>query len=172
MRWVSRDWPYLLPDAPRPLPVVYVLWALWGFWGLHKLFLGRPAMALFYLLTWGGLGIGWLSDVLTLPRQVEHYRVRRFLDHRDALQRLAARGPSGERPLRRPEAIMMALLDHARRHDGSVSVTEGVMATGAPFRRVESVLREMTLSGYVDVRNDPHSGVVRYVFPELRRHER
>lgn len=62
---------------------------------------------------------------------------------------------------------MLALLEHARTHGGTVSVTEGVMATGFPFKKVERVLQKMLSSGYVDVENDPETGVVRYVFHEL-----
>ena len=41
------------------------------------------------------------------------------------------------------------------------------MATGLPFKKVERALRDMLGAGYVDVQNDPETGVVRYVFHEL-----
>lgn len=40
--------------------MTYVLWALGGLLGLHHLYLGRPRHAFIWLVTWGGLGLGWL----------------------------------------------------------------------------------------------------------------
>ena len=51
--------------------------------------------------------------------------------------------------------------------DGSLTVTQGVMATSKSFEEVEACLQGMTRSGYIDVDNEPTSGVVVYVFPEL-----
>jgi hypothetical protein len=42
------------------------------------------------------------------------------------------------------------------------------MITGYTFAEAEELLREMCRSGYVDVGNEPESGVVVYYFPELR----
>ena len=64
---------------------------------------------------------------------------------------------------------MMELLTIAESRNGLLTVTEGVMATGLPFNRVQPVLSKMLSEGYVDVTNAPHSGVVQYVFPELQR---
>jgi predicted transcriptional regulator len=171
MRLISNDWPYLLPDQERSTLAAYALWLLWGLLGAHRLYLGKPLSALLYLGTSAFLGIGWLYDLITLPQQVEWFRLRRRLAELggaetpgDLSRPLAL---PRKRPLRGPEEIMMALLRFARQHQGSVSVTEGVMETGAPFKKVERVLREMLQSGYVDVVNDPESGTVRYLFPEL-----
>lgn len=157
MKLISGEWPYLLPEVPRPLPVAYVVWFFWGLQGAHKLFLGRPLMALAYLFTGGFLGIGWLLDLFTLPWQVQWYELRRYLT-RERDRPAAAKPPD----------LMQQLLQAARERQGVLTVTEGVLATGFPFKRVETALREMLVSGYVDVRNDPDSGVVQYVFPELR----
>ena len=170
MKLASENFPYLLPDHHRSVLVAYLLWLFWGFFGAHKLYVGKPLVALLYFFTWGLLGMGWLIDLFTLPGQVAWCNLVSYFN------RLSAGGapvgaslPTHEVP-RRPrnsEDLMLALLEHARRHGGVVSVTEGVMATGLSFKKVERALRDMLSSGYVDVQNDPETGVVRYVFHEL-----
>ena len=59
------------------------------------------------------------------------------------------------------------LLREAFRGDGKLTVTQAVMATGEDWERVEGCLRDMVQAGYVDIDNEPHSGVIVYVFPEL-----
>ncbi|TAG38980.1 MAG: TM2 domain-containing protein [Oscillatoriales cyanobacterium] len=50
---------------------------------------------------------------------------------------------------------------------GRLSVTQGVMATGATFAEVEEAFTAMLKTGYVSIENDPVSGVVMYYFHEL-----
>ena len=170
MKLVSEDFPYLLPDHHRSVLVAYLLWLFWGFFGAHKLYVGKPLVALLYFFTWGLLGVGWLIDLFTLPGQVAWCNLVSYFNRlRAGGTPVGASLPTHEVP-RRPrnsEDLMLALLEHARRHGGVVSVTEGVMATGLPFKKVERALRDMLSSGYVDVQNDPETGVVRYVFHEL-----
>ena len=69
--------------------------------------------------------------------------------------------------MRADDDLMLALLRAAQQHGGRLSVTEGVIETGAPFTVVEQVLRTMVRSGYVYMDNDPITGVVVYVFKEI-----
>lgn len=157
----SNQWPYLLPGVERSIVVAYALWMLWGALGVHRAYLGKFRSAALYFLTLGLLGMGWLYDGLTLPRQVARCNVRIR-----AAQGLAP-GMAAGRPGGRRRDPMQALLAAAARHHGLLTVTEGVLDTGLPFRKVEATLRDMMAAGYVDVRNHPESGVVQYVFPEL-----
>lgn len=65
------------------------------------------------------------------------------------------------------DQLMMQLLKTAEAKGGQLSVTQGVMATGASFAEVEAVLKEMVKTGYVEIGNDPVSGVIVYEFKEL-----
>ncbi|NES25382.1 MAG: hypothetical protein F6K41_42415, partial [Symploca sp. SIO3E6] len=51
--------------------------------------------------------------------------------------------------------------------EGQISVTQGVLDTGASFAEVEATLKEMVNNGYVSVDNHPVSGIVVYRFVEL-----
>ena len=62
---------------------------------------------------------------------------------------------------------MVKLLKAAQIKGGKISVTHGVMATGASFAEVEAVLKQMLKSGYVSINNDPDTGTVLYHFHEL-----
>ena len=170
MKLASENFPYLLPEHHRSVLVAYLLWLFWGFFGAHKLYLGKPLVALLYFFTWGLLGVGWLIDLFTIPGQVAWCNLFSYFNRlSEGGAPVRGSAPAREVP-RRPrnaEHLMLALLEHARTHGGTVSVTEGVMATGFPFKKVERVLQKMLSSGYVDVENDPETGVVRYVFHEL-----
>lgn len=63
--------------------------------------------------------------------------------------------------------LMQALLRAALTHGGCVTVTQGVMDTGATFAEVEQALQAMVASGYVYMRDNVETGVTEYVFTEL-----
>jgi len=171
----------------------YVLWLLGGLIGLHKFYLGRPFVGLFYFFTGGGFLIGWIIDFFTLPRQVqianlllqnqnespssairrEFEQLKRqlytLLSQDSTASPAAWRGSLRQMIQPRPsdDELMLGLLRAAQKHGGRLSVTAGVLETGASFAEVERVLRAMLQSGYVYVDNDPTTGVVVYIFKEL-----
>lgn len=175
----------------KSLLLTYLLWLVGGLFGLHKFYLGHPAVGLLYFFTGGLFVLGWVVDFFTIPRQV---RVANLL-HQNQSAGLSAdlrrelailkRGlhnllePSSPqstlratlkqvlKPRLTDDDLMLALLRAAQQHGGRLSVTEGVLETGAPFVEVERVLKAMATSGYVYVDNDPATGVVIYVFKEI-----
>ena len=177
----------------KSILVAYLLWFLGGFFGLHKFYLGRPFMGLFYLFTCGGFLLGWITDFFTLPQQVQlanfllqhqHERassaLHRELEHlKRSLHSLLAGDPSTATPAWREalkqkvqprftdDELMLQLLRAAQKHRGRLSVTQGVIETGVLFGEVERVLQSMVKSNYVYMDNDPATGVVVYVFKEI-----
>jgi hypothetical protein len=177
----------------KSLLLTYLLWLVGGLLGLHKFYLGRPAIGLLYFFTGGVFVLGWIIDFFTLPRQVRianllhqnqgagvsaelrqeletlKRRLHSLLDDqpeaqqsftRDALKALL-------KPRLTDDDLMLALLRAAQRHAGRLSVTDGVIETGASFAHVERTLKTMVSSGYVYMDNDPATGVVVYIFKEI-----
>ena len=153
----------------------YVLWlgGLLGFAGLHRLYNGQIRTGLLWLFTWGLFGIGQLADLVLIPKMVDAHNAR--LGQRSGLTpQLASIAtvsvlPSSDRStlnFARQQAII-DLLKAADARGGKLSVTQGVMATGIGFAEVQALLQDMLKSGYVDVCNDPETGVVLYEFNEL-----
>ncbi|MGE3542198.1 MAG: TM2 domain-containing protein [Candidatus Tectimicrobiota bacterium] len=177
----------------KSILLAYLLWMVGGFFGLHKFYLGRPFMGLFYFFTGGGFVLGWLYDFFTLPRQVQtanafaHYHreqpltaLRQELENlkRVLYTRLAGKpgtAPPAWRtmlqdkiqPQFTDKELMLQLLQAAQKHHGRLSVTQGVIDTGAPFADVERVLQQMVQSNYVYIDNDPATGVLVFIFKEL-----
>lgn len=173
--------------------LAYLLWFLGGPLGLYKFYLGRPFMGLFYVFTCGGLFIGWIYDFFTLPYQVqvanllqqyprEHptSALRREIESFKGSLYTLLEGKTNTatpawrealkarvKPQRTDEDLMVQLLRAAQRHQGRLSVTQGVIETGVPFAEVERVLQHMVKSSYVYMDNDPATGVIVYVFKEI-----
>lgn len=159
------------PEAPGMYKdsIGYALWCLIfvGLGGVHRIYFGKYGTGILWILTWGLFGIGQFIDLFRMKSLVHEANVREgYLLH----PRLAGRLVRPPVPLpAEPEErrIMKTLLAAAERHGGKLTVTQGVAATGLSFSDVEKVLRQMVVEGYVDVDNEPHTGVVIYRFPEL-----
>lgn len=140
-------------------------------------FLGNPAVYLLWLLSFGFFGLGQLVDLALIPKMVEAHNVRlSSLLNASAsretswlgIQRLVE--PSeGVSLMTQPSQsqTIVQLLHAAEEKSGRLSVTQGVMATGLGFSTIEALLQGMVRTGYVEIGNDPETGVVVYEFKEL-----
>ncbi|MBD2775468.1 TM2 domain-containing protein [Iningainema tapete] len=153
------------------LLVSYILSAAWffGLGGLHRLYNGKIGTGLLWLCTGGILGIGQFVDVFLIPNMVDEHEMR--------LRLKAGLSPLGV-PLNEPvvasevyrptgHQLVVKLIEAAESKGGTLTVTQGVKATGATFPEVEAALKELLKSGYVRIDNDPISGAVIYHFHEL-----
>jgi TM2 domain-containing membrane protein YozV/predicted transcriptional regulator len=154
----------------------YVLWlgGLVGLAGLHRLYNGKTWTGLLWLFSGGLFGVGQLLDLVLIPKMVDNHNARLLEPqnvssfsaslYQPAIQRLVE--PSDLQQAYRNQAIV-DLLKAAEAKGGKLSVTQGVIATGLSFFQVEEMLQEMLRTGYVEIGNDPETGVVVYDFKEM-----
>lgn len=147
----------------------YALWCLIfvGLGGVHRIYLGKYGSGILWLCTFGLFGVGQLIDLFQMKGLVNQANIRQgYLPHPRFAQRLVT-APSPAPAESEDRQIMRVLVSLAEKNAGKISVTQGVAATGLSFSEVEKVLTEMVVAGYVDVDNEPNTGVVIYRFPEL-----
>jgi hypothetical protein len=155
--------------------MAFGLWlaCIFGLFGLHRFYLGRPITGLLWLFTFGLLGVGQLVDLIRLRSMVEDQNLIALGRQHLALPgaRLAlpgARGLALPGPRRSPEdELRQGLLQAAAKRGGTLSVTQGVLATGKGFEEVEAALDAMAHKGYAEIDNHPDSGIVIYRFGDL-----
>lgn len=166
--------------------VAYILWlgGLFGVSGLHRLYNGEKVSGVLWLGTFGLFGFGQLLDLILIPKMVEVHNARLaekyMLDRNPTalkIEQVALKSTKffGAKSPNLFEVVSsgiqqkatIALLKAADSHGGKLSVTQGVMATGLSFQQVEALLTEMLKSGYVELVNDPETGIVLYEFREL-----
>ncbi|HUS64389.1 MAG TPA: TM2 domain-containing protein [Kofleriaceae bacterium] len=149
--------------------VAFGLWlaCLFGLCGVHRFYLGKPFTGLLYLFTFGLLGVGQVVDLVRLRGMVEEKNLLAEARARRAFgSETRAALPAG--PARDPaEQMRQDILKAAAQRKGNITVAQAVMATGKSFEEVEQMLDAMAAKGYVDIDNDPDTGVVVYRFGDL-----
>lgn len=158
------------PPTTKSLFNAYLTWVLVGVAGTHRSYLARPTWVWLALL-WGQVVLGLstanplffigaaallAADVVEIPGWVRQYN-----------QSVAASVGATRAKEEKAKNLRTMLLHAAHRGDGRLTVTQAVMASGQDWDRVEGCLRGMVQAGYVDVDNEPNSGVIVYLFPEL-----
>ncbi|WP_442946881.1 TM2 domain-containing protein [Nostoc sp. CMAA1605] len=160
------------PTGNNRLPISYILCGL-GFifpvGGLHRIYNGKFGTGLLWLCTFGLFYVGQFVDLLLIPGMVDEYK--RNLRSQSGVSAFGVplNPPVVATQVHVPKGndLMIRLIEVAESRGGSLTVTQGVKATGASFAEVETALKEMFKSGYVKIDNDPISGAVTYYFHEL-----
>ncbi len=170
--------------APKTLGAAVANLLFLGWMGGHRFYLDRKYGEVLFLLSIVGVvtsvfGIGLLVllfvavwvivDAFSLPRWVREHNAGMVEPIRQPAMRPSSRTKSAGRSHRMSARDRIAqdrilLLKEAEKRSGRLTVKHGVLATGKSFGEVERILNEMVDSGYVDVDNDPGSGVVVYDF--------
>jgi TM2 domain-containing membrane protein YozV len=157
----------------------YILWlgCLLQLHGLHRLYNGKILTGLLWMFSFGLFGFGQIIDLLLIPNMVEEHNAKlkaRYsllpdgsLPSQPVIQRVVPLDPIVSPPKPAANPLVVKLLKAAEARGGSLSVTQGVMETGASFAEVEATLVQMVKTGYVEITNDPETGVVMYEFKEL-----
>jgi TM2 domain-containing membrane protein YozV len=140
-----------------------------GIGGLHRLYNGKIGTGLLWLCTGGLFYIGQVVDLVIIPNMVDEYEQKLRLKAGVS----SAGIPMNERifisQVHQPNGkpLIVQLIEAAEANGGSLTVTQGVKATGASLVEVETMLKEMLQSNHVRIGNNPISGVVTYYFDEL-----
>lgn len=146
----------------------YFLWLgfFFGFGGLHRIYNGKVKTGLLWLMTWGLFGFGQFFDLFLIPSMVKENAIEPKDSPRFGIGR---KYQSANIELVEPtkENLMVRLVKAAYEKGGKLSVTQGVLATGAGFKEVENTLTEMAKTGYVSIDNDPKTGIVVYSLYEF-----
>lgn len=154
--------------------ISYIFWA--GFFlgaaGLHRLYNGKIGTGLLWLCTGGLFGVGQFIDVFFVPSMAEEFENKAKARLGMTNNGVPVYTPQGAialnaAPQKTKDQLMVDLVKAAYANGGRLSVTQGVMATGANFPEVEKTLQAMLKTGYVSIGNDPHTGIVVYEFLEL-----
>lgn len=163
--------------APNRVETAYLLWlgCLFQVHGLHRLYNGKMVTGILWLCTFGLFGVGQFVDLFLIPRMVEEHNVkwrsRQGLSATGvplaAMEQVWASRQGAIAPELAANTLVMQLLTAADARHGRLSVTQGVMDTGAGFDEVEAALLGIVKKGYADIANDPETGIVIYEFKEL-----
>jgi TM2 domain-containing membrane protein YozV len=155
----------------NPLFNSYFLCAVgfFGVGGLHRLYNGKILTGFLWLFTGGVFGLGQFVDLFLIPNMIDEYesdlRARTGLSPLGVPLNQTTFVSQVERPNR--NQLMIKLIEVAENNAGVLTATQAVKATGESFTEVEATLKQMFISGYVRIDNDPHTGVVTYQFTEL-----
>lgn len=156
----------------------YILWlgCLLQINGLHRLYNGKVATGLLWMFTLGLFGVGQFVDLFFIPRMVDEHNLKLRSRYGLLPPGVAPNQPMVEQVISQPlsqatqptpNQLMIRLLHAAAARGGRISVTQAVLETGAGFAEVEVALRSLLKTGYVELVNDPETGVVFYEFVEL-----
>ena len=157
----------------------YILWlgCLLQLHGLHRLYNGKIFTGLLWMFSFGLFGFGQVIDLLLIPNMVDEHNTKLkarqgllpdgSLPTQTVIQRVVTVDAKPLPPKSIPNPLVVKLLKAAEARGGMLSVTQGVMETGASFADVETALVYMVKAGYADITNNPETGVVTYEFREL-----
>jgi TM2 domain-containing membrane protein YozV len=149
----------------------YLFWLGWffGLGGLHRLYNKKIGTGLLWFCTWGLFGVGQFIDLVLVPNMVDEHnaQTRAKLGLSPTGVPLTGAAVAATVVHNPREQLMIKLVQAAAARGGKITLTQAVIDTGASFAELEATFTQMLQSGYIDISNDPITGVVIYDFIEL-----
>lgn len=147
-----------LGGVEKTAPAAWLAWLVTGWIGGHRFYLRKHGAL---MLAWFVLGIvilevgsdtlawvwfasvlaWWVLDAFLIPHWLDDFK----RPYERALKKLEREELT--------EAMTLPLMRAAQKHGGSLTVAQGVLATGLTLVQVEQCLMEMSASGYVQIEN-------------------
>lgn len=158
--------------------IAFLLWCAWllGFGGIHRIYLGKYVSGIFYLLTWGGFGIGQLVDLFLINGMVERENIQWQLHHGATVNISLEGAVSSEReagrqippkktppPLDPKKTQETQILQLARKFHGRLTPVELASNTHLSLEEADKALEEFARKGYAEM-TVTDSGSIVYEF--------
>ncbi|MBN4077343.1 TM2 domain-containing protein [Sulfobacillus acidophilus] len=113
---------------------------LFGPAGIHRFYLGKPISGIFYLLTWGFLGIGTVIDLIRMPNMVEEENLKKLM-----YLNLAKNSVNPKFNLSTPEKDILKI---AYKNDGVVTPQMVTLSSSMSLREAKKELELLKISQY------------------------
>ncbi|MEM7279927.1 MAG: TM2 domain-containing protein [Pseudomonadota bacterium] len=145
----------------RTIPKAYIFWLLGfvGAGGIHRIYAGKYATGILWLMTGGLFGIGQLIDLALIPDMIAARNRRKEPQSNIA-------NPSTSNRLQ-GRALMRRIIQLAEQRQGVLTATAAIAAIDADLDDIEAAFRELELRGYAYGENHPVTGAVQYRFASL-----
>ena len=154
--------------------MAWTLWLVLGWLGGHRFYLQKRGWLMLAWFVFAGLILSailpgdtagpmvwfigavcwWVADAFFIPQWIRDFQAT----YAEATQELEAADMA--------EALTLPLLRAAQKHGGTLTVTQGVLATGLPFTDVERCLTELSRTGYVEIQNTDDGNLL-FAFGDL-----
>ncbi len=131
----------------KDLTVAYLLWFFFGFWGLHKFYLNRIGMGIFYFFTCGGFFIGWFIDLFTMKKQVNNANLTMLKGFSNHEQIIANKSKKISTAKTKEKEVLLA----AKKYNGKITPVEVAVESNLSVEEAEQILKKMADKGYASL---------------------
>jgi hypothetical protein len=144
----------------KDLTIAYLLWFFFGFWGLHKFYLNRIGIGIFYFFTFGGFFIGWFIDLFTMKKQVNDANLLIMAESSTYEKQVITVNPKKKPSLQTKEKEVLLA---AKKYNGKITPVEVAVESNLSVEEAEQILNKMVNKGYATLEVS-ESGLLFYQF--------
>src|SRR5579883_3116083 len=142
----------------------YLLWCAWlmGFGGVHRLYCGKYLSGIIWLFTWGLFGFGQVADLALIPGMVEEKNLKYAMLYGNKVNNTQtvvvnvaeSIAPSIKAsPTANSKSDTQLILEFAKSNGGTLSLSDGIIATGKPAGEIKELLGSLCSDGVLEIDN-------------------